>query len=250
MHKLLLCGLLFLTAGGPALAGCFDVSKGEPERLTGLLTHRIFAGPPNFEDVQRGDTPEPGYVLTLDEDICLTGDADFADPAYRFDEVQLVETEETAKAMQELRDQRATVSLRDPMPAMTGHHHRPLVAWVTAIEPDDETADPTAGYGTAQTVVEAFYRALETGDGGLAAGFVIPEKTRTGPFSPKALSRFYGSLAEPLRLQSVKALGADRFAVRYTFTSTAGRCDGRATVTTTKREGRNYVRSIRADNGC
>ncbi|MBV2185397.1 MAG: hypothetical protein KUL88_12770, partial [Rhizobium sp.] len=92
--------------------------------------------------------------------------------------------------------------------------------------------------------------ALETGDGKLAAGFVIPEKTRTGPFSPEALGRFYGSLPEPLRLQSVKALGADRFAVRYTFTSTAGRCDGRATVTTTKREGRNYVRSIRADNGC
>lgn len=48
-----------------AHAACFDVSKSESAELSGVLSHRIFAGPPGYEDVQKGDTPEPGYVLKL-----------------------------------------------------------------------------------------------------------------------------------------------------------------------------------------
>ncbi|EJC80190.1 hypothetical protein Rleg4DRAFT_1804 [Rhizobium leguminosarum bv. trifolii WSM2297] len=60
-------------------AACYDLSKQQPSRLSGHLTHRIFGGPPEFEDVQKGDTPEPGYIIKLDHPICITGD-DFADP--------------------------------------------------------------------------------------------------------------------------------------------------------------------------
>ncbi len=249
MHKRL---SIFVLIGGllpPVLAhaDCIDLGKGEPSSLSGILTHHIFAGPPNFEDVQKGDTPEPGYVLTLDKDICLTGDADFADPKLRFDEVQLVPTEETGEDMRTLRDSRVRVFLKNPMPAMTGHHHRPLVAWVTAIEPQ---GDPTKNYGTAATTVEAFYKALETGDGMLAARFIIPEKTEKGLLSPGALSRFYGNLDEPLKLHDVHAIAEDRFLVRYRFRDGDRICDGRATVTTTRRDGRAFIKSIRADSGC
>ena len=127
----LFCLLFF---AGEAKAACYDLSKSEPHVLTGVLSHRIFPGPPGYQDVQRGDQPEPGYLLTLPAPICLTGD-DFADPDAPFNEAQLVETDETAKAMRALIDRTVTVELTRPMAAETGHHHRPLVAWVTRIDP-------------------------------------------------------------------------------------------------------------------
>lgn len=131
----LLLSVLALTFAGSAGAECFDVSRQEPKALAGLLSHRIFPGPPNYEDVGKGDAPEPTYVLTLDAPICLTGDADFTDPAEMFDEVHLVATAATEADMREMRDTQVRVELVDPMPAHTGHHHRPLVAWVSAIAP-------------------------------------------------------------------------------------------------------------------
>lgn len=232
---------------GLAHAACYDLRRAEPAYLEGHLSFRIFAGPPGFEDVQKGDTPEPGYVLALRDAICLDGDEDFADPDYFFNEVHLLPTERTEAAMRALDDTDVAVDLSDPMPAMTGHHHRPLVAWVTAIRP---LAAPPRETGSAASTVEAFYIALGQGHGALAASFVIPEKTLKGPFSAEAMTRFYGSLAEPLRLLSVEPDGPARFQVRYRFRSAGGVCDGRATVTTVTRDGRHFIRSIKAGNGC
>jgi len=229
-----------------AQGACFDVSKGEPSSLSGHLTHRIFAGPPNFEDVQKGDTPEPGYVLKLDRPICITGD-EFADPSNKFDEVQLIPGDTSAKEMSRLRDADVYVDVFDPMPAMTGHHHRPLLVWVKAISP---ARDMTRSYGTAATTIEAFYAALQAGDGKLAAGFVIPEKTRKGSFSPGELTAFYGSLAEPITLIDVQRIHDSRFRVRYHFRSGAKSCVGAATINMVKRNGRDFIQAIRAENGC
>jgi len=239
--------LVWLAVPNAYSATCFDVSRGEPTHLEGQLSFRIFAGPPNFEDVQQGDTPEPGYVLTLAEPICLSGDADFADPAYMFDEVQLVPTEATATTMRALRDRMVSADLTNPMPAMTGHHHRPLVAWVAAIAP---MSDPTKNYGSAATTVEAFYTALGAGDGAMAASFVIPEKTGKGPFSAAELSRFYGALREPLTLIEVTLVSENEFLASYTFASGKSVCNGKALVRTEIRDGRNFIRTIKALNGC
>ena len=227
-------------------AACYDISKSEPHELTGVLSCRIFAGPPNFSDVQKGDTPEPGYVLTLPATICITGD-DFADPNVQFDEVQLVETDKTASAMRSLANSNVSVILRQQMAAETGHHHRPLVAWVTDIFPID---DPTAEYGTAATTVRAFYSALAAGNGDVAAGFIVAEKRTKGPLSASELTRFYGHLVEPLELVDVKPSGSDEYLVRYRFRSNTGPCDGRAIVGTIAKDGRNFIQSIRALDGC
>lgn len=229
-----------------ANAACFDVSKGQPSSLSGHLTHRIFAGPPNFEDVQKGDTPEPGYVLKLDRSICINGD-EFADPSRMFDEVQLVPGDSNAKDLSRLRDTDVYVEVVDPMPAMTGHHHRPLLVWVKTVS---SARDITQSYGTAATTIEAFYAALRAGNGKLAADFVIPEKTKKGPFSPGALTAFYGSLAEPISLIDIQKIQDTRFEVRYHFRSGARTCDGIATVTTTKRNGRDFIETIRTESGC
>lgn len=227
-------------------AACYDVSKKEPSALSGHLTHRMFAGPPNFEDVQKGDTPEPGYILKLDQPICITGD-EFADADSMFDEVQLVPTEKTAKDMAALRDTYVFVDVKDPMPAMTGHHHRPLLAWVTEIS---SARDITTSYGTAATTIEAFYAALHSGDGKLALNSIVPEKTKKGPFSATAMTKFYSSLAEPITLIDVHPIGDNRFAVRYRFRIGSQACNGAATITTVKRNERDFIQSIHAENGC
>jgi hypothetical protein len=236
---------IVLFPAASAGAACFDLSKGEPHRLTGLLSHRIFPGPPGFADVRRGDTPEPGYLLQLPEPICLTGD-EFADPARMFSEAQLVETDKTASAMRTLTGHNVTVELSQTMAAMTGHHHRPLVAWVSGIAAAD---DPTAEYGTAATTVRGFYDALAAGNGGAAADFIVPERRR-GPFSPEAMTRYYGDLVAPLKLLSLEPSSAGAYLVRYQFASRAGACDGRAIVQTVNRDGSNLIASIQALDGC
>ena len=196
---------LLTPLASPANASCYDLSKSEPHELTGVLSHVIFAGPPNYEDVQKGDTPERGYVLALPSPICLFGD-DFADPGHQFSEVQLVETDKTARAVQSLVNSTVHVVLSGVMAAETAHHHRPLVAWVEDISPVD---DPTTEYGTAATTVRAFYYALAAGDGNHAANFVVPEKRAQGPLSPRDMTGFYGNLVEPLKLTDLKPTGKD-----------------------------------------
>jgi hypothetical protein len=113
-------------------AACFDVSKNQPTSLSGHLTYRIFAGSPNFRDVQKGDEPEPSYVLKLDKKICLTGD-EFANPSNMFDEVQLMADKDLESKLVRFRDTDVIVKLRDQGAGYTAHHHRPLLATVTAI---------------------------------------------------------------------------------------------------------------------
>ena len=239
-----------LLATAPAGARCFDVSKGEPASLTGRLYHAIAPGPPGFRDVTRGDTPEPIFVLRLARPICLTGD-DFADPKLSFSEAQLVPEDETAKAMHDMVDNDVSVTLTQSMAAQTGHHHRPLVAWVTAIAPvaAAPVEDLTQEYGTAATSVRGFYAALAEGMGAEAALFIVPER-RSGPFAASAMSRFYGHLVEPLELLSLVSEAPDTYLARYHFRSASGECNGSARVRTVNRGGSNLIFSIQALNGC
>jgi hypothetical protein len=52
--------------------------------LSGLLTYKIFPGPPNYDSVEDGDYPEAGWILKLDDRskdrlTSLTSDEDAAD---------------------------------------------------------------------------------------------------------------------------------------------------------------------------
>jgi len=248
MPKLLsiMLALLLTPLATIANAACYDLSRGEPHELTGLLSYVIFAGPPNFEDVQKGDTPEPGYILKLSSPICITGDV-FADPDTTFSEVQLVETEKTSRALRSLVNSNVDVILSQPMAAQTGHHHRPLVAWVTEVFPVN---DITTEYGTAASTVRAFYYALAAGNGDDAASFIVPERRVSGPFSANQMTRFYGNLIEPLELVDLKPSGPNQYLVRYRFRSDTAECEGRAIVTTVARGGRYYIKRIQALDRC
>ena len=231
-------------------AGCYNLAHGEPKELTGWLEYVIFAGPPNFEDVQNGDTPEPNFVLQLNHPICVSGD-EFADPNSYFRAVQIVETKGTAGQLRRLVHQTVTVSLSDPMGAHTGHHHEPLVAWVTGVRVvGARPMDFVDEYGTAATAIRTFYAALGDGQGADASAMVVPEKRASPAFSASGLSRFYGSLAQRIRLIDIAQSNASTYLVHYRYATASRACDGRALVTTTLRGGRNYIQSIKALNGC
>ena len=239
-----------LTAPAVGHARCFDVSRGEPHALTGVLAYVMFAGPPNYSDIRQGDTPEPQYVLRLLSPICITGD-DFADPKVSFTAVQLGSSAEVSRKLKSSLNHQVTVTLRDAMGAETGHHHEPLVAFVTSVRPaqQQQKLDFVDEYGTAATTIRGFYTALSDGQGQVASQFIIPEK-RTGPFAPAALSRFYGALSEPIRLIDISESGPSDFTAHYTFRSRSGVCKGRATIHTEMRQGHNLIASIHALNGC
>jgi hypothetical protein len=77
-----------LGAASATHAACIDLKRKDVLSFDGTLSYRIFAGPPNYEDVRKGDTPEPAYILTLSEPICASGD-EFIDPGDRFDRIQI-----------------------------------------------------------------------------------------------------------------------------------------------------------------
>jgi hypothetical protein len=175
----LLIGLTFCLAS-EASAACIDLKQANNLSFEGILNYRIFAGPPNYEDVRKGDAPEPTYILTLPEPICASGD-EFVDQSDKFNEVQIF-PESSDKAAQALsRDLRRLVGKRvivegtSPFGAHTGHHHAPLMLPITRIS---VASDPTESYGTAMTTVQAFYAALGAGNGEEAVKFVIPRSDR------------------------------------------------------------------------
>lgn len=241
----LIASLVFLSAPLNA-SQCFDISKGRPDYLSGLLIYRIFPGSPNFEDVTNGDTPEPAYILRLDSPICLTGD-EFVSDANQVSTVQLSGTPATEALLRSLVGKDVGVRLAEPAGATTAHHHAPLLATVVEVSLSQDT---TEEYGTAATTVRAFYYALGQGDGDQAAQYVIPEKRRHGPLSASAITAFYGHLKQPLQLTSIEPQDADKFLARYGFASKSGVCVGRSVVQTVRRGNRNFISSIRALDGC
>ena len=164
--KTLLLALALLVTGSAWAIPCYDLSKGEPRSLSGKLTYVVYPGPPNYDSVQKGDTPEPTYILELASEICLQGDADFADPTVRFNSVHLWSGKETSRQLKSFVNKQVTVNLHDPFAAHTGHHHAPLVAGVTSVKLETgkpntpRTLDFLDEYGTAATTIRAFYSAL------------------------------------------------------------------------------------------
>ena len=236
-----------------ASAGCVDLKQTDAFSFQGTLSYAIFAGPPNYQDVRKGDSPEPTYILKLDTPICATGD-EFLKPEQRFDRIQVYPAESAAAGRFLARDlrrfvgRRVVVQGRSPLGAHTGHHHAPLLLAITEIAIPH---DPTKAYGTAMTTVQAFYMALGVGDGEEASRFVVPEKRLSGTFSPTAITNFYSRLIFPLTVIDVTALGPNEYRVRYTYVApSTGRCNGESLVRTTTINGMNLIESIKAVGAC
>lgn len=117
--------------------------------------------------------------------------------------------------------------------------------------PSATAARETRGTGEAGAeTVRNFYDALGTGNGEVASAQVIPAKRSSHAYSADAISRFYGRLAEPLRLTSVRALPDGAYHVTYRYSGAGVRCNGSATVRLTSGSDRPLIQSIAAENGC
>jgi len=235
-----------------AHAACINLKEKSSLSFVGALSYRIFAGPPNYEDVRKGDTPEPAYILSLEAPICATGD-EFVDPGKPIQQIQIYPDETgtspaLSRDLRQLTGKRVSVEGRSAFGAHTGHHHAPLLLPITRIA---IAFDPAKASGTAMTTVQAFYLALGAADGEEASKYVVPDKRSAGPLSAKALNGFYSKLIVPLALVDIVALGADQYRVRYSYVASGtGRCNGESVVRTIKVSGMNLIESIRALSDC
>jgi hypothetical protein len=237
----------------PASAACIDLKDTRSFSFEGTLSFSIFAGPPNYDDVRKGDVPEPGYILKLDSPICVTGDEHFK-PEDRVDRIQVYPADAGAAGRFLSRDLRRYVGKRVAVEGKslfgkhTEHHHAPLLLALNEISIPQ---DPTKAYGTAMTTVQAFYMALGLGNGEEASKFVVPDKQLSGTFSPTAITNFYSRLVFPLAVLDITPAGPNEYRVRYTYVApNTGRCNGESLVRTTKINGMNLIESIRAVGEC
>ncbi|WP_146074038.1 hypothetical protein [Methylobacterium sp. 190mf] len=103
----------------------------------------------------------------------------------------------------------------------------------------------------ATAVVRAFYEALGRADGRVATSLVVPERRNSGPYASQAISKFYASLADPLRLTSIRSLAGGEVEVRYRYRKGTGpSCDGLSIATVTRSDAGSFIARIRPINGC
>ena len=126
--------LLLLAAGFSTASGqnCFEY--GPSVTLTGTVSSRVFAGPPNYESIKRGDRKETATILNLASPVCTSTTSNTADS---FDvaetdirEVQLVITKpEDWKTLKRLRGKPVVVT-GTLFHAHTGHHRTKILITV------------------------------------------------------------------------------------------------------------------------
>jgi len=129
--------LLIWVSVGAASAECVTLRSDTQLSLAGTLTYVVFPGPPNYESIENGDSPEPTYILAMRSQMCIEDGGQFADPANRFDSVQLFTTDESLWVeIKKLEGKQVHVSGLG-FAAHTGHHHAPLILKVESITPGD-----------------------------------------------------------------------------------------------------------------
>lgn len=104
------------------------LSYGPQVVVSGQLARKTFPGRPNYESVAKGDEPETGFYLTLDNPVCTIGDSDNATtaPLKNVRQVQLLLDESTYTMLRPLISKH--LKLRGQLiSGHTGHHHAPLL---------------------------------------------------------------------------------------------------------------------------
>jgi hypothetical protein len=94
--------------------------------LSGKLVRSVFPGPPNYQDVKKGDAAEQGFYLHLEKPICASGGKWHEHGTVTSARVQLVLDEAGYDRLRPSLNRR--VKLKGSLfPSLTGHHHAPLL---------------------------------------------------------------------------------------------------------------------------
>jgi hypothetical protein len=152
--SILLIAALFASLVSPGFGGRFEFLSGhaaqvpaekasgclayEPVNveLTGTILRKTFPGPPNYESVARGDTPEVHWLLELSSPICMTADAADPDiyPARRdIREIQLAFPDAKTYAREKNLVGKSVVAKGTLFGSHTGHHHTAVVLTVSSL---------------------------------------------------------------------------------------------------------------------
>ena len=136
--------LLFLVSFGQVYAGVkFNKINSEtiyfysstPTTLTGVIKTITYPGPPNYESIKLGDSPEPEAILFLDHSISVLpkpgSNGDFEDPYRRVKQLELVIHSDSG--VQVIRGRHVRVS-GTFFSRHTGHHHTDVMMEVDRIE--------------------------------------------------------------------------------------------------------------------
>jgi hypothetical protein len=72
MNRLLFAAIINLLFAAYAF-GAGQCLQYETEKVTlsGVITERVFPGPPDYEDIKKGDRPETAWILHLDKPVCV-----------------------------------------------------------------------------------------------------------------------------------------------------------------------------------
>ena len=104
-------------------------------QLTGTLIHKAFPGPPNYEDLRRGDTPEVLWLLNLAAPICVDQDKEQPDlnPSHKkIRTIQLVLPVEFYSKYKDLLGKQIIVT-GQLFGAHTIHHRTPVLITVSSL---------------------------------------------------------------------------------------------------------------------
>lgn len=117
------------------VAGCKSYEPAAVS-LHGTLLKKTFPGPPNYQDVNKGDKPETFWLVKLDSPICVARDKSEPDlnPAQKdVRQVELVLNNEQEGRVNLLLGKRV-VATGTLFGAHTGHHHTPVLLTVTYLD--------------------------------------------------------------------------------------------------------------------
>jgi len=128
---LLFC-FLVLNQAAFASESCLEYEPKTVE-LTGNLIREIHPGPPNYEDISKGDRKESIWVMLLDEAICVHPLDDLNPGEVDQKEVQLVLNREKYKKYKELVNRKVKVK-GTMFHSFSGHHYRKLLISVVNME--------------------------------------------------------------------------------------------------------------------
>jgi hypothetical protein len=141
LQRLALLAAVLIGAGAQATGACPDVRQSAPLSFKGTLNYRVFPGPPNYEDIKKGDKPEPAYIIKMDSPICATGD-EFLDGKETFDRIQILMDDSSQadrtlwQGLRQMDGTHVLVTGKAGFGAQTGHHHAPLLMTLVGIAAD------------------------------------------------------------------------------------------------------------------
>jgi hypothetical protein len=127
--------LLCATAAAASAQSCLSYEPAEVQ-LSGTLSKQVVPGPPNYENVRRGDKPETIWILTLDKAVCVTGNTDDVnEPEQTVTDLQLVLEGNQFAQVRRMGGRKVRVAATGTLfHAHTAHHRTKVLLDVKEIE--------------------------------------------------------------------------------------------------------------------